>query len=112
MIDHEHDIPTDPEQGLESGKVAVEKPSGVEAVAPLGQDIPLESIIMGNDPDQSTQVGDSVRQEPEEKPQYIAGWRLHMLTIGTSLVSITNALDGFELRDWIVTAYLITYTGI
>lgn len=26
-------------------------------------------------------------------------------------MSITNALDGFELRDWIVTSYLLTYTG-
>jgi MFS family permease len=27
------------------------------------------------------------------------------------LVSITNALNGFILRDWIVTSYLLTYTG-
>ncbi|OAT05056.1 MFS multidrug transporter [Blastomyces gilchristii SLH14081] len=31
--------------------------------------------------------------------------------LSTSLVSITNALDGFEKRDWIVTSYLLTYTG-
>ncbi|OJD15998.1 hypothetical protein AJ78_03790 [Emergomyces pasteurianus Ep9510] len=58
---------------------------------------------------------------------YIHGWRMYLLTFGiwlslflstlettivsTSLVSITNALDGFELRDWIVTSYLLTYTG-
>ncbi|TVY37363.1 MFS thioclapurine efflux transporter [Lachnellula subtilissima] len=63
----------------------------------------------------------------EDTRQYLSGWKLHMLTIGiwislflstlettivsTSLVSITNALDGFQLRDWIVTAYLVTYTG-
>ncbi|KAH8886999.1 drug resistance transporter EmrB/QacA subfamily [Thozetella sp. PMI_491] len=54
-------------------------------------------------------------------------WRFYLLTLGiwvalflstlettivsTSLVSITNALSGFILRDWIVTAYLLTYTG-
>ena len=31
--------------------------------------------------------------------------------VSTSLVSITNALGGFEQRDWVVTAYLISYTG-
>lgn len=31
--------------------------------------------------------------------------------VSTSLVSITNALSGFDKRDWIVTAYLLTYTG-
>ena len=31
--------------------------------------------------------------------------------VSTSLVSITNALGGFDERDWIVTAYLLTYTG-
>ncbi|EGE84066.2 hypothetical protein BDDG_07011 [Blastomyces dermatitidis ATCC 18188] len=31
--------------------------------------------------------------------------------LSTSLVPITNALDGFEKRDWIVTSYLLTYTG-
>jgi hypothetical protein len=36
---------------------------------------------------------------------------LETTIVSTSLVSITNALDGFELRDWIVTAYLISYTG-
>ncbi|PGH28477.1 hypothetical protein GX50_08787 [[Emmonsia] crescens] len=64
--------------------------------------------------------------ENEVSP-YIHGWRMYLLTAGiwlslflstlettivsTSLVSITNALDGFELRDWIVTSYLLTYTG-
>lgn len=66
--------------------------------------------------------------EPEQPPtEYLKGWRLHVLTVGvwvalflstlettivsTSLVSITNALGGFEIRDWVVTSYLITYTG-
>jgi hypothetical protein len=31
--------------------------------------------------------------------------------VSTSLVSITNALSGFDKRDWIVTSYLLTYTG-
>jgi hypothetical protein len=58
---------------------------------------------------------------------HMSGWRLYVLTFGlcvslllstlettivsTSLVSITNALSGFENRDWVVTSYLLTYTG-
>ncbi|EEU41468.1 uncharacterized protein NECHADRAFT_53897 [Fusarium vanettenii 77-13-4] len=63
----------------------------------------------------------------EDKDKYLQGWRLWALTIAlwislflstlettivsTSLVSITDALNGFILRDWIVTSYLLTYTG-
>ncbi|KAI1849686.1 hypothetical protein JX266_004635 [Neoarthrinium moseri] len=63
----------------------------------------------------------------DARPQYLTGWKLWTLLAGlwialflstlettivsTSLVSITNFLDGFMIRDWIVTAYLITYTG-
>jgi len=32
--------------------------------------------------------------------------------VSTSLVSITNDLHGFENRDWVVTSYLLTYTGL
>ncbi|KAK3501075.1 putative MFS multidrug transporter [Neurospora crassa] len=65
-------------------------------------------------------------EQPTEGP-FMSGWRKHVLTLGmwialflstlettivsTSLVSITNTLNGFNLRDWVVTAYLITYTG-
>jgi MFS family permease len=31
--------------------------------------------------------------------------------VSTSLVPMTNALDGFDQRDWVVTSYLLTYTG-
>jgi hypothetical protein len=36
---------------------------------------------------------------------------LETTIVSTSLVSITNALSGFEDRDWVVTSYLLTYTG-
>jgi hypothetical protein len=36
---------------------------------------------------------------------------LETTIVSTSLVSITNALSGFENRDWVVTSYLLTYTG-
>jgi len=29
----------------------------------------------------------------------------------TSLVSITNELHGFEKSSWIITSYMLTYTG-
>ncbi|KAJ5569772.1 uncharacterized protein N7459_009202 [Penicillium hispanicum] len=58
---------------------------------------------------------------------YPTGWRLILTTIGlligfflsnldvtivsSSLTSITDSLEGFEKRSWIVTGYLATYTG-
>ncbi|KAI0430861.1 major facilitator superfamily transporter [Xylaria sp. FL1042] len=58
---------------------------------------------------------------------YHVGWRLHALTAGlcvslllstldttivsTSLVSIVNDLHGFDRSGWVVTSYLLTYTG-
>ncbi|KAL9123683.1 MAG: hypothetical protein Q9217_006909 [Psora testacea] len=59
---------------------------------------------------------------------YLKGWRLQVLSfslslcmllvnievsiIGTSLISITNDLNGFSQQGWVVTGYLITYTGM
>ena len=31
--------------------------------------------------------------------------------MSTALVAITNALNGFEKNNWIVTSYLLTYAG-
>ncbi|KAF4960432.1 hypothetical protein FSARC_10492 [Fusarium sarcochroum] len=62
------------------------------------------------------------------KPKvYHTGWRLHALTtalclslllstlettiVSTALVSIVDALQGFKMASWIVTSYLVTYTG-
>ncbi|EWZ27882.1 hypothetical protein FOZG_18417 [Fusarium oxysporum Fo47] len=72
----------------------------------------------------STQA-DPATEDHDDK--YLTGWKLHALSaalwislflstfettiVSTSLVSITNALNGFILRDWIVTSYLLTYTG-
>ncbi|CAH0053676.1 unnamed protein product [Clonostachys solani] len=66
-------------------------------------------------------------EDDEEDEKYLKGWRLWIVTAGmwislflstlettivsTSLISITDALSGFLLRDWVVTAYLLTYTG-
>ncbi|CAI6096132.1 unnamed protein product [Clonostachys chloroleuca] len=63
----------------------------------------------------------------DDDEKYLRGWRLWIVTAGmwislflstlettivsTSLISITDALSGFLLRDWVVTAYLLTYTG-
>ncbi|KAK3307163.1 major facilitator superfamily transporter [Chaetomium strumarium] len=67
---------------------------------------------------------DATAARPKIYPQ---GWKLHALTAGlcismllstlettivsTSLVSIVNALQGFSQAGWVVTAYLLTYTG-
>ena len=31
--------------------------------------------------------------------------------VSTALVSITDYLHGFDIRDWVATSYLLTYTG-
>ena len=36
---------------------------------------------------------------------------LDVTIVSSSLTSITDSLDGFEKRSWIVTGYLATYTG-
>ncbi|KAL8891707.1 MAG: hypothetical protein Q9192_005711 [Flavoplaca navasiana] len=63
----------------------------------------------------------------EEALEYLKGWKLHTLTfalclslflstiettiVSTALVAITNSLNGFEKSNWIVTSYLLTYSG-
>ena len=64
----------------------------------------------------------------EEEPNcYITGWRLHCTTlgivlslllvnlevtiVGTSLVAITESLQGFRETSWVVSSYLVTYMG-
>jgi len=66
-------------------------------------------------------------EQTDAKPEYMKGWRLYTLTAGiwislflstlettivsTSLVSIADSLNGFNERNWVVTAYFLTYTG-
>ncbi|KAI2622334.1 drug resistance transporter EmrB/QacA subfamily [Hypoxylon sp. NC1633] len=94
-----------------------------------------EGIMLGplrSKEPQDTHVPQDVSQDAhdtttETSRKYLTGWRLYVLTfalclslllstlettiVSTSLISITNALGDFEQRDWVVTAYLITYTG-
>ena len=37
---------------------------------------------------------------------------LEVTIVSTSLVDITNDLQGFDKTSWIVTGYLITFTGM
>jgi hypothetical protein len=69
-------------------------------------------------------VPDFVQEEPN---CYITGWRLHCTTlgivlslllvnlevtiVGTSLVAITESLQGFSETSWVVSSYLVTYMG-
>ncbi|KAH8743081.1 major facilitator superfamily transporter [Hyaloscypha finlandica] len=78
----------------------------------------------GNEKSNFDSNGDAVA--PRQKV-YHTGWRLHALTAGicmslllstlettivsTSLVSIVDALHGFDRSGWLVTSYLLTYTG-
>lgn len=36
---------------------------------------------------------------------------LDVTIVSSALTSITDSLNGFEKRSWIVTGYLATYTG-
>jgi hypothetical protein len=85
------------------------------------------SDVKGTSLDHENQTESVPAEEPSERT-HMSGWRLYVLTFGlclslllstlettivsTSLVSITNALSGFENRDWVVTSYLLTYTGM
>ncbi|KAM5437363.1 hypothetical protein McanMca71_001024 [Microsporum canis] len=76
-------------------------------------------------PNQAEEKGE--REEVIDESKYMKGWKLYMLTLGfwialflstlettivsTSLVAITDSLRGFDIRNWIVTAYFLTYTG-
>jgi hypothetical protein len=79
-------------------------------------------------PLEPTPQHDEAPSPPEPKqPEFLQGWHLHVLTAGiwialflstlettivsTSLVSIADALSGFEERNWVVTSYFLTYTG-
>ncbi|KAK3390170.1 major facilitator superfamily transporter [Podospora didyma] len=82
------------------------------------------------DTDATTRNVDAAAVEDVDETKikiYLTGWRLHALTAGlclslllstlettivsTSLVSIINALQGFSQSGWVVTSYLLTYTG-
>ncbi|KAL9618383.1 MAG: hypothetical protein Q9160_006891 [Pyrenula sp. 1 TL-2023] len=72
-----------------------------------------------------TSLADDAAEELSR--QHLEGWRLYLLALGlsmsiflsalditiisTSLVSITNDLQAFEDSSWIVTSYLVSYSG-
>lgn len=65
--------------------------------------------------------------ESEYVTDHMKGFPLYMLTAGicislflstlestivsTSLVAVSDSLSGFEARNWVATAYFLTYTG-
>ncbi|KAI0017211.1 drug resistance transporter EmrB/QacA subfamily [Xylariomycetidae sp. FL0641] len=104
-----------------AGKVNEPRQPAPEPIVEGEPDIPLGPTIEGTRENRN-------QHSTEEPPrQYLQGWRLHILAfafclslflstlettiVSTSLISITDALGGFEHRDWVVTAYLLTYTG-
>lgn len=36
---------------------------------------------------------------------------LETTIVSTSLISITDSLNGFDQRNWVVTSYLLTFSG-
>ncbi|KAF4487966.1 major facilitator superfamily transporter [Fusarium agapanthi] len=83
------------------------------------------SILSDNNRNVEVTVGSS--DDATKQKVYHTGWRLHTLTsalclslllstlettiVSTALVSIVDALQGFNMAGWIVTSYLVTYTG-
>ncbi|KAF2649509.1 putative efflux pump antibiotic resistance protein [Lophiostoma macrostomum CBS 122681] len=90
----------------------------------------------GNGVEHHKRIESTATDDPEKKilpstdntpTAYLTGWRLHCTTlgivlalflvnmeisiIGTSLVDITNDLQGFSETSWIVSGYLVTYMG-
>ncbi|KAJ6022867.1 uncharacterized protein N7446_013220 [Penicillium canescens] len=80
-----------------------------------------------NDDHSATRDRRLFEDESDIQIDYPTGWRLWVITIGlliglylvnlevtivsTSLVSITNDLDGFKKTSWVVTGFLTTYTA-
>ncbi|KAI0898913.1 putative multidrug resistance protein fnx1 [Annulohypoxylon nitens] len=68
-----------------------------------------------------------VQVEQSEGPKNICGWRLHLTIaglglclflvelettiVGTALMSMANDLNDFSKSGWVISGYLITYTG-
>ncbi|KAF5635101.1 major facilitator superfamily transporter [Fusarium sp. NRRL 25303] len=83
------------------------------------------SVLSDNNRNVEVAVGSS--DNATKQKVYHTGWRLHALTsalclslllstlettiVSTALVSIVDALEGFNMAGWIVTSYLVTYTG-
>ncbi|KAJ4350433.1 uncharacterized protein N0V89_009054 [Didymosphaeria variabile] len=60
---------------------------------------------------------DAPLQEPHisiaTDPKSLTGGRLHLMTLGshTSLLAIIDSLKGYRQAGWVLTSYLLTYTG-
>ncbi|RBA11052.1 hypothetical protein FPRO05_04225 [Fusarium proliferatum] len=83
------------------------------------------SVLSDNNRNVEVAAGSS--DNATKQKVYHTGWRLHALTsalclslllstlettiVSTALVSIVDALEGFNMAGWIVTSYLVTYTG-
>ncbi|MCJ1327435.1 hypothetical protein MMC10_004104 [Thelotrema lepadinum] len=66
-------------------------------------------------------------ESEETEIKYLSGWRLHLLTfalclcvflvnleitiVSTSLVTIAESFEEFDQTNWVVSAYLVTYTS-
>ncbi|KAK3318056.1 major facilitator superfamily domain-containing protein [Apodospora peruviana] len=93
-------------------------------------EVTSDSVTGGPDPRHEVLLDAPTNAEQviEREHTYVKGWTLYMLTLGriwillflptlettivsTSLVAIADSLSGFELRNWVVTAYFLTYTG-
>lgn len=101
----------------------------------IGDDMAEKEQASSTEPTPSSEtappaVGDRPvhpNESDEIVTNYLKGWSLHVVTIAlclahflsslevsivaTSLVAITDDLRGFSESSWIVTAYLLTYTG-
>lgn len=92
-----------------------------------------EPVLLSKEVDNQLEVEQASTDDSDGRGEagsliYVTGWRLSLLRlcaslcmflvnmevsiIGTSLISITNDLGGFKQTGWVVTGYLVTYTGL
>ncbi|KAI0889177.1 major facilitator superfamily domain-containing protein [Annulohypoxylon maeteangense] len=96
---------------------------GEKRIEPLDSDGKIE---ISSTPDERD-ISSISSGEQNEDIHYLVGWRFYLSTAGiglglflinfevtivsTALVPITNELHDFQQASWVITAYLLTYTG-
>ncbi|KAF4949860.1 hypothetical protein FGADI_8604 [Fusarium gaditjirri] len=111
----------------ESNEASADNARGVPDTAIVAEPSSDNHSSALSDNDRNIEVAAGSPDNETKQKVYHTGWRLHALTsalclslllstlettiVSTALVSIVDALHGFDMAGWIVTSYLVTYTG-
>ncbi|PYI05347.1 MFS general substrate transporter [Aspergillus sclerotiicarbonarius CBS 121057] len=106
--------------------------SGLDVSSPEAHNLPPaspETLVSSGSktPERNDDIGPSTSEPESSSPQYLHGFRLWIVgssialslflataeitIISTSLVTINEHLEGEEQITWIITSYLLTFTG-